>query len=355
MTISNRRLLVLLVPLLGILVSCGGIGPKPQPNPSPKNPQGPQSDIQPAFTIETGLMDPWNMKKAGPTHMLVSPDGKYLLTLAMSSKENVQVWDLATHRKLHAIDNDIGTMHAHIAIADDSRTAAYVQLRPKSGIVLFDLVTGKPKRTILDERRQIIFSNSPWSSMHFSPGGGLIVYGGKNIIAGWDTATGRMKSMWNGGSQCLTPFFENGTRIANLDGGTIFIRETAKGKPIKTLDAGKSLAIALTRDERILIAGTGGEVKCWDLPDGQLRKDFNIAMGTYLHIVGIPRLHVAAWPTNIGFIICDLDTGTKLQELKTNEPYVTGLAVTPDGSTLLTAATDGTIKGWRLNAKGMVE
>ncbi len=354
MTISNRHLLAVLVPLLGCLVASGGGGANFPPKPSPNGPPPAEPVFQPRFTIETGLMDAWGLKKTGPKHVVVSPDGKYLLTLAMSNKENVQVWDLATHQKLHAFRNDIGTMHAHVAIADDSRTAAYVQLRPKAGIVLFDLVTGKEKRTILDERGQIINSHSPHRSLVFSPGGKLIVYGGKQI-AGWDTATGKIKMGQGDRAECLTPFFENGTRFATLRAGQIQVRESARGNAIKTLDAGRCRAIALSRDERLLIAGTNGQVKCWGLPDGELRKDFSVEMGTYLHIVPFPGLHVAAWPTNSGFIVCDLDTGTKLQQVKTNEPYVTGLAVTPDGSTLLTAATDGTIKGWKLNASGMVE
>jgi WD40 repeat protein len=320
-----------------------------------KGPDAAEPVFQPSFTIETGLMDPWDMKKAGPTHMVVSPDGKFLLTLAMANKENVQVWDLATRQKLHAFRNDIGTMHAHIAIADDSRTAAYVQLHPKSGIVIFDLVTGKEKRTILDERRQIIFSVSPHRSLHFSPDGSRIVFGSKQQIVGWDTATGNVKFVWGGGSECLTSFFDGGTKIANLDRGSIYIRDAANGKVLNTLDAGGCRAIALTRDQRGLIGGTNGQVRCWGLPGGELRKDFKMEMGTYLHIVPFPDRRLAAWPTNNGFIICDLEAATQKQRVKTNEPYVTGLALTPDGSTLLTAATDGTIKGWRLNANGMVD
>jgi WD40 repeat protein len=355
MTISNRRFLVLLVPLLlgGLLAcTCGGVN-APR-NPPPQNPQPAEPVFQPQFTIETGLMDCWNLKKTGPTHMQVSPDGKYLLTLAMSSKENVQVWDLATHQKLHAIDNDIGTMHAHIAIAPDSRTAAYVQLRPESGIVIFDLVTGERKRTILDKDGRIINSHSPWRSMHFSPDGSVIVYGGKQIAA-WDTATGNVKFNWPTASESLSPFFDNGTKIANLEGGRVYIRDAAKGRVIKTLDAGKCDALALTPDQKTLIAGTNGEFKLWDLPGGGLRKEFKMEMGTYYHITPFPDLRTAAWPTNVGFIICDLQTGTEKQRVKVNEPYTTGLAVTPDGTTLFTAATDGTIKGWKLNANGMVE
>jgi WD40 repeat protein len=286
--------------------------------------------------------------------MAVSPDGKYLLTLAMSSRENVQVWDLATRQKVHGIDNKIGTMHAHIAIAPDSRTAAYVQLLPDSAIILFDLVTGERKRTIPDKDRRIINSHSPWRSMHFSPDGSVIVYGGKQI-AGWDTATGNVKFAWPTPSESLSPFFDNGTKFANLDGGHVYIRDAANGRSIKTLAAGGCNALALTPDQKTLIAGVNGEFKLWDLPGGELRKEFKMEMGTYYHITPFPDLRTAAWPTNVGFIICDLETGTEKQRVKTNEPYTTGMAVTPDGTTLLTAADDATIKGWKLNANGVVE
>ncbi len=121
------------------------------------------------------------------------------------------------------------------------------------------------------------------------------------------------------------------------------------------LDAGRCDAIALSRNQRMLIAGTNGQVKCWDVPGGELRNDFPIERGIYKHIVALPGLRIAAWPTNSGFIACDLLTGANLQQVRANEPYVTGLAVTPDRSTLLTAATDGLIKGWKLNARGMAE
>jgi WD40 repeat protein len=311
---------------------------------------------QPAHTIETGLKDAWNLKTTGPTHMAVSPDGKYLLTLAMSSKENVQVWDLRTRTKVRGIDNDIGTMHAHIAIAPDSRTAAYVQLRPKGGIVIFDMPSGNVKQRISDTRsNQIIDSYSIGRSLVFSPDGSLILYGGRQIGA-WDTATGKIQLGWSGSSHCLTPFFDQGNKIALLEGGSITIRETTrKGTVLQTLNVGKCDAIAISKDEKTLIGGTNQHFSCWALPGGELRKEFVMEMGTYQHIVPFPHLpNMAAWPTNNGFIICDLESGTQKQRVKTCEPYVTALAITPDGSMLLEAATDGKIRCWKLGENGLV-
>jgi WD40 repeat protein len=302
--------------------------------------------------METGLMDVWGQKKTGPTQMAISRDGKYLLTLAMANKDNVQVWDLGTKQKVHGIKTDIGTMHGHIAIADDSKTAAYVQLRPKGAVILFDLVTGNRIRTIDDDR---IVSTSPQRMMFFTPGGTQIALGNKDQILIWETATGKLKASWSApGVDCLTPFFANGTRIASSDrSGNVYIWDVSTGKPIKTLQSGSS-SLAITPDERTLVAQGSGPVKFWDLPNGDLRKDFKEWTGTYQQVVTLAERSVA-WPKNDGFIVCDLETGTKKQDIKTNEPYVTSLAVTPDGRTLLTAATDGLIKGWSVNAQGLVE
>jgi WD40 repeat protein len=349
MTHFRRFLLALAIPFTAGLLACGGRIPVPLPKPAAVAPV-----VEPSFTLETGLMDCWNKKTDGPSHIIVSPDGKYLLTLAMSFKENVQVWDLTTRQKLYGIDNNIGTMHAHIAIAGDSKTAAYVQLLPKQGLVIFDLPSGKTKCRITDEKDRIFTSHSPWRSLHFSPDGSRIIFGGKAIYV-WDTATGDLKSTWLGDSECLSPFFDGGSKIANYGGGRIHIRDAATGRILKSLDAGRCESLAVTRDQKTLIAGTNGEFKLFDLPGGELRKEFPMQMGTYMHIVPFPNLNMAAWPTNDGFIICDLTTGTEKQRIKVSDPYLTGLAVTPDGSTLLSASTDGKIRGWRLNAAGMAE
>jgi WD40 repeat protein len=148
---------------------------------------------------------------------------------------------------------------------------------------------------------------------------------------------------------------DGGSKIANYGGGRIHIRDATSGRILKSLDAGGCESLAVTRDQKTLIAGTNGEFRLFDLPGGELRKEFPMQMGTYMHIVPFPNLNIAAWPTNDGFIIADLATGTEKQRIKVSEPYLTGLAVTPDGSTLLSASTDGKIRGWRINAAGMAE
>jgi WD40 repeat protein len=320
----------------------------------PKGGGGGERKVEPLFSIEPGLKDAWGNKPEGPTDMLVSPDGKYLLTLTMTDTENVQVWDLAARKKLHGLRNDIGTMHAHIAIAADSKTAAFVQLRPAGGIVILDLPSGKPRRTIPDERGEIINSFSPHPSLQFAPDGRTIVYGGKKLAA-WDVETGAVRFSLAGPVKCVTPFFADGTRFATLSDNEIQVRDATKGTVVKSFGSGGCQLIALARDRKSLIAVDYRKTRLFDLPGGEKRKEFDSYIGTYMHVVLLADGRSVAWLTNTGIIIHDLEAGTKKQEFETNKPYVSALALTPDGSTLLTAASDGMIRGWKVGPKGQVE
>ena len=356
MTFSNStwRFVALLMGY-GTLTGCGGReAPPPNPIEGPK-PQA--AEIKPRFTIDCGLMDVWDMKKTGPIFMSVSPNGKLLMTMSQSSRENVQVWDLSTQTKVHAIRNDIGTMNAPIAVAADSKAAAYVQFRPTGAVVLFDLSSGKQTRTIEDRR-----ITSFVRGLHFSPDGSLIVLGCKQEIVCWETATGKQKFSWQEPStvRALSPFFANGSKIGCLNGsGGIDIWDVAAGRRINTFSAGGDpkfvAALAITPDPKTLISRANGPFKIWDLPAGKLRKEFTEQFGTFAHIVPLADKRTVAWTTNDGFILYDLETASKKQQLKAHELYVTSLAATPDGRTLLTAGTDSTIKGWSLTANGLVE
>jgi WD40 repeat protein len=214
---TSPLLFVALFMGFGGFAGCNGGDPPVKPPVKPNvPPRAEGGEIKPRFTIDCGLMDVWDKKKTGPIFMSVSPDGKFLMTMSQSSKENLQVWDLGTKTKVHGIRNDIGTMYAPIAIAADSKTAAYVQLRPKGAIILFDLVTGRRIQTMPGDW----LIDSFVRGLHFSPDGSLIVLGCKQEIVFWDTATGKQKFTWKEPStvRALSPFFENGSKIACLNG-----------------------------------------------------------------------------------------------------------------------------------------
>src|SRR5262249_46239619 len=218
--------------------------------------------------------------------------------------------------------------------------------------VIFDMITGDRRHTIFDDNN--LTSSSPWRCMHFSPDGSRLVLAGRSAIVFWNTATGTIDKTWPVRTYCLSRFFDNGARIASSDGGRIDIWDVAQGKVIKEL-AGASNEIGLTPDEKTIVSqGDNRRIGTWDLPGGNLRHEGNEFSGTYQYIV-TPNNHTAIWPTNIGVIVYDFANGKKIQDVKMNEPYLMGLAVTPDGATLITSDMDGLIKGWRLNANGLLE
>jgi WD40 repeat protein len=345
------QIFVLLITAFGGLIACNCAG-LPRPQPKLDDPQNAGADIKPRFILESGLLDHWGKKKNGPHQLHVSADGKYLLALAHTNTENIQVWDLGTLKKVRGIRANNGTMHAHCAIAPDSRTAAYIEYFPKSALVIFDMITGETQHTIFDDGN--LTSNSPWRCMQFSPDGTRLVLAAKSAIVFWNIGTGKIDKTWPGRTYCLSRFFDNGARIASSNGGRIDIWDVVQGKVIKELP-GASNEIGLTPDEKTIVSqGDNRPIRTWDLPEGNLRHERNEFSGTYQYII-TPNNRTAIWPTNIGIIVYDLINGMKIQELKMNEPYLMGLAATPDGATLITSDTEGLIKGWRLNANGLVE
>jgi WD40 repeat protein len=226
-----------------------------------------------------------------------------------------------------------------------------MQFFPKASITIFDMITGDKKCTIDDDDRHLI-SQSPHRCMQFSPDGKRLALACKSAIVFWDTSTGKVVTTWPGRAYSLSPYFANGTRIASSGGASVSIWDVEKGKVIKTFIGGTS-AFAITPDE-LTVFSQNGIVRIWDLADGNLRKEVKEYSGTYQSVV-TPNNRTGIWPTNVGLVVFDLETGTKKQDLTLNEPYLMGLAMTTDGKTLITSDSKGLIKGWNVNANGMVE
>src|SRR5262249_45042846 len=154
----------------------------------------------------------------GPTAMAISPDGKYLLVMGLAKTANVQVWDLDKQQKLHQYDDESGTTRLPVAIAPDGKTGAYFRLlkNNKPGIVLIDLVSGQEIRVIEDRNRRL---HSAVRNLRFSPRGDLLVLANNQEIVGFDPTTGRGRFTWLDFAKinALSPFFEDGKKIASLN------------------------------------------------------------------------------------------------------------------------------------------
>jgi WD40 repeat protein len=349
--------LAILVPLLG----CGGSGGSGATGsgPNPQGTAGRGESGKPRFTIDSGLLDYWGMKKAGPREMALSPDGKLLLLIAQSKDNQVQVWDLEKRQKLHALTNDIGTMNMPIAVSPDGRTGAYVQLRPDAQVVLFDVASGKEARVIKDQKRRL---DSTARSLRFSPRDDLLVLAWRDEIVGWHPATGNERFSWKNGAglSALSTFFEDGKKITSLDERAIIkVWDVASGKPMQTLTDGHSRfedLLAVSSDGKALVSQGDGLFKFWDLPAGTVRKEITEARGTYPNILIVPDNRTVIWSTHDGFVLYELASGAKKQEIKAaHEGHLRSLAVTADGRLLLSAGDDALIKGWSLSPSGEVE
>ena len=315
-------------------------------------------EIKPQFTLDTKMLDVWGKEKVGPYQMAVSPTGKYLMFIGHSKTANVQVWDLDKKVRLHAFDDENGTMNMPIAVSPDGETGAYVGLRVSEGIAVVSLKEGKKLRVIKDKKDRF---SSYCRCLRYSPKGDLLILAVGRDILTFDPKTGNPGPEWQEASkvQALSNFFEDGKKIASInEAGDINIWDTTNGKKVKTLSDGdpdNSYPITFTSDGKTAISH-GKKFKFWDVATGKVRREFSEYIGVYPHMVFLPGERTVVWNTSFGFVIYDLETGAKKQEVpKAHEKFVIGLTVKPDGSMLLTASDDSTIKGWALNKEGLVE
>jgi WD40 repeat protein len=353
--------LVALVPLLGLL-GCGsrdGSAPNPQGPGGPGGPKGPGA-VKPLFSLDTGLMDYWRKKKSGPTSMAVSPDGKFLLTMAMAPTGNVQVWDLDKQQRLYQLDDDSGTTRLPVAISPDGKMGAYMRLRKndKPGVVLIDLPSGKEVRFIDGKKRRL---HSAVNSLRFSPKGDLLVLANNQEIIGWDPATGNERFLWRDDARVnvLSQLFEDGKKIASMnEQATIKVWDVATGKPLQTLSVGNQTyddTLAVSSDGKFLVSHGAQPFKFWDLPARTVVKEITESHGTYTNILVLPDNRTVVWNTKNAMVLYDLASGAKKQEVKAHEDNLLSLAVKADGSLLISAGDDALIKGWKVSASGAVE
>jgi WD40 repeat protein len=296
-------------------------------------------------------------RRPGPS--LAIGDGRHLSTcafsrdgqtLAIASGFNIELWELATGRKLHTLTGHVLAVAA-LAFSGDGKSLASGDWG--NTVKLWEVATGREGQTIT------VTANNFISSVALSHDGRTLAsVSNYETVKLWDAATGR--EVWTSKTQAILNDIAFSPDDQSLAGGdesnAIKVWEATGGRELQTL-AGHSKgvnSIALSNDGKTLATCDDVAITLWDVATGQGIRTLSTDKYAILSLAFSPNNRILVSGSEDGVIrVWDITTG---QELRRLTEHVYSISRSPilfafaDGKTLasLSLGTSNTIKLWDL-------
>lgn len=195
----------------------------------------------------------------------------------------------------------------------------------------------------------------PLDSVAVSPDGRLVLTGGADQKAQlWDAQSGAAIVTYVGhegpGGVEFVAFLPGGREIVTAGGDrTIRFWDTATGKEKRKFGAeeGWSSPIVISPDEATVVAGDEeGNLAVLDMASGKVQRRLSVE-GMIVEAAISPNSREIAIATFDGdVVVCDFQTGATKRTLVGHEDSINSVEYSADGSKLLTAGYDETVRIW---------
>jgi WD40 repeat protein len=289
----------------------------------------------------------------------VTPDGKQVVS--RSDDQTLHVWDLDSGRELRKLDGQGGWIHA-LALRPDGKRAVSASEDP--ALLVWDLVGGR-------ELRKLEGHAGPVYAVALTPDGKRALSGSRDqTVRMWALDSGRelLKLEGHGGevrAVALTP--DGKWAVSGSDDHTLRVWDLERGQQVRKLDW-HGYRFVLTPDAKRAVWGPDerSSLWVWDLDSMQgpleLAEHGEMAFAIALTPDGRRAVSVSELESDLdpypladpepgsdwGKVIhvWDLDHACSLLGLSVPDYALTAIALTPDGTRVVSGSEDGTLRVW---------
>lgn len=275
------------------------------------------------------------------------PDGK--LVASASWDGTARIWDIAALKSIHVLDHGPKAIVTSVAFHPDGKILA---TRCRTDTRLWDVATGK-------EIHRWSIPSGGWQDTRivFSPDGTMVATGCESrMIRIWDVKTKAELFALAGHNNEIrdVAFSPDGkflVSVADYSDHDVRVWDLATGKQIHRMPGhtGPPYSTAFRGDGTLLATGgTDGIVRLWDTKTWTQRAELPHGVNVY-GLAFSPdkdwtRLATACADGTIR--LWDVATGQEVGVLDGHRQYVHQIAFSPDGSTIVSASGDGTLRVW---------
>ena len=329
-----------------ILAGCGGsTSTSVPPPPSGGGDPVAANDAKPTKTLKlTG--EGW-VNSVG-----VSPDGKRVFGGLGDSDEQFQLWDVDAPKMIFS---KASRQNGLAAMSLLGTIAAYPNGASESRIVLIDAQSGKELRQLTREKFALA---SYIPAVRFSSRGDILAVNSSKSVVGFNTQSGKEVFACDNKDELfrLSGFFDGDRKIASSGPkGVVKVWDTTTGQLVTTIpdaapdDIGN---LEVSSDGNFLATGCWKHpISIWDTKTWKKVREVREWARLYGSFVFIPNTNLLAVESeDDGVKLVDITTGEVKRSLRGHKSSVIAMAVTPDGTTLVTAGRgDRLVHFWDLS------